>query len=81
MSPAKLIDDLAREFHRRGHGAIVTAQDGIVREAFEAAEESGITVLRIRTGAIKSASWWLRAWRETTLSSVMWQKGMIETRC
>ena len=81
MSSAKLIDDLAREFHRRGHEVIVAAPDDTTRETFEATEEAGITVLRIRTGAIKSASWWLRAWRETTLSSVMWQKGMIETRC
>ena len=77
MSSAKLIDDLAREFHRRGHEVIVAAPDDTTRETFEATEEAGITVLRIRTGAIKSASWWLRAWRETTLSSVMWQKGKL----
>lgn len=77
MSSAKLIDDLAREFHRMGHEVIVAAPDGAIRKAFEATEESGITVLRIRTGAIKSASWWLRAWREITLSAVMWQKGKL----
>jgi len=75
MSSAKLIDDLAREFRRRGHEVIVAAPDETVRKTFEVTEEGGIKVLRVRTGAIKSASWGLRAWREMTLSSVIWRKG------
>ncbi len=75
MSSAKLIDDLAREFRRRGHEVIVAAPDEAVKKAYEVTEEGGIQVLRVKAGEIKSASRWLRAWREITLSSVMWRKG------
>jgi len=75
MSSAKLIDDLAREFHRLGHEVLVAAPDDALRRDCEVSDESGIKVLRVKTGEIKSASRWLRAWREITLSSVMWRKG------
>jgi GT2 family glycosyltransferase/glycosyltransferase involved in cell wall biosynthesis len=75
MSSAKLVDDLAHEFHRLGHEVLVAAPDGAIRKGFEMTQEAGIKVLRIKTGEIKSASWWLRAWREMRLSSVMWRKG------
>jgi len=75
MSSAKLVDDLAHEFHRLGHEVLVAAPDNEIRKKCELTQEAGIKVLRIKTGEIKSASRWLRAFREMTLSSVMWRKG------
>jgi len=75
MSSAKLIDDLAREFHSLGHEVLIAAPDDAIQKKFQITEEAGIKVLRIKTGEIKSASRWIRAWREITLSSVMWWKG------
>ncbi|MEN6432046.1 MAG: glycosyltransferase [Smithella sp.] len=75
MSSAKLIEDLAREFHSLGHEVIVAAPDDTILEDCEETEEAGIKVLRIRNGEIKSALRWVRAWREMVLSMVMWHKG------
>jgi glycosyltransferase involved in cell wall biosynthesis len=75
MSSAKLIDDLAREFHGLGHEVIVAAPDQTIATDCEITTEGGVRVLRVRTGEIKSASRWFRAWREITLSFKMWRKG------
>jgi glycosyltransferase involved in cell wall biosynthesis len=75
MSSAKLIHDLAMEFQRLGHEPIVAAPDGTIRADCEVTTEEGIKVLRVKAGEIKLASRWMRAWREITLSRVMWQKG------
>ncbi len=75
MSSAKLIDDLAREFHRLGHEVTVAAPDDTIDQDCQVTLEAGIKVVRIRTGEIKSASLWLRAWREVMLSPVIWRKG------
>ena len=74
-SSAKLIHDLATEFRRLGHDPLVAAPDDTIRTEYEVSEEAGIKVLRVRTGEIKFASRWLRAWREITLSRTMWRKG------
>ena len=75
IASARLIDDLAREFHGMGHEVLVAAPDDSILRDCEISEESGIRVLRVRAGEIKSASRWLRAWREARLSSVMYRKG------
>jgi glycosyltransferase involved in cell wall biosynthesis len=75
MSSAKLVDDLAREFRNLGHEVIIAAPDEAIRKNFEVDEDTDMKVLRVRAGEIKSAARWLRAWREITLSSVMWWKG------
>lgn len=75
IASAKLIDDLAREMRRLGHEVIVAAPDQDISSDCEVKVEGEIKVLRIKTGEIKSASRWLRAWREITLSMVMWKKG------
>jgi glycosyltransferase involved in cell wall biosynthesis len=75
MSSAKLIGDLAREFHDLGHEVVVAAPDDTIVRGCEVTGESGIKVVRIKTGEIKSASRWLRAWREVMLSYMMWRKG------
>jgi len=75
IASAKLIHDLAREFRSMGHEVLVAAPDGSILRDCEISEESGIKVLRVRAGEIKSASRWLRAWREARLSSIMYRKG------
>jgi glycosyltransferase involved in cell wall biosynthesis len=75
IASAKLIGDLAREFHNMGHDVLVAAPDDAIRKDFEVTGEAGIKVLRIKTGKIKSAPRWVRAWREITLSTRMWRKG------
>jgi len=75
IASAKLIDDLAREFHRLGHEVIVAAPDNAIIQDCEVTEESGFKVVRIKAGEIKSASLLLRACREVMLSRVMWRKG------
>jgi len=74
LSSAKLIHDLAREFRRLGHEPLVAAPDETVRQACEVTVEDGMTVLRVRTGEIKAASRWMRAWREIMLSRAMWRQ-------
>ena len=75
IASAKLVADLAREFHSLGHDVLVAAPDDSIGQNVEVTIEGGIKVLRIRTGEIKAAPRWLRAWREITLSSVLWRKG------
>lgn len=75
IASARLIDDLAHEFRGMGHEVLVAAPDGSILRDCEISEESGIKVLRVRAGEIKSASRWLRAWREARLSSIMYRKG------
>ena len=75
IASAKLIGDLAREFRDMGHEVLVAAPDDAIRQDSEVTEEAGIKVLRVRTGEIKSAPRWVRAWREMTLSTRMWRKG------
>jgi len=75
IASAKLMDDLALEFRNMGHEVVVAAPDQAIDTDCQVRTERGIQVLRIRTGEIKAASRWLRAWREITLSSAMWRRG------
>lgn len=75
MSSAKLIHDLAGEFKRLGHEPIVAAPDENIRHDAETSVEDGITILRIRTGKIKTAGRLLRGINEANLSRALWNKG------
>jgi glycosyltransferase involved in cell wall biosynthesis len=75
MSCATLINDLAAEFLRLGHETIVVAPDTNISTDIHVSCESGIKVLRIRTGKIKSAAKMVRAVNEIRLSKVIWKKG------
>ncbi|NLA41658.1 MAG: glycosyltransferase [Smithella sp.] len=75
MSSAKLMGDLACEFHRLGYEVLVAAPDSSIRKDCEVTEEAGIKVLRVKTGEIRSAPQLIRAWREIRLSSLLWRKG------
>jgi len=77
MSSAKLIHDLATEFLRLGHEPFVVAPDENIQKDMEITKESGITVLRVRTGEIKTASRWVRGFNEARLSDIIWKKGRL----
>jgi len=74
-SSAKLMSDLAVEFHRLGHEVLVAAPDETILHDTETSVESGVVVLRVRTGKIKTAARWLRGINEARLSGLMWKKG------
>jgi len=75
MSSAKLIHDLAVEFHRLGHEPIVVAPDENILTENQVSYENGVRVMRIRTGKIKSANKLIRAFNEMSLSKIIWKKG------
>ena len=75
MSSATLIHDLAVEFLRLGHEPIVVAPDENISQEYQLSCENGIKVLRIRTGKIKSATKFVRAFNEIRLSKIIWKKG------
>jgi glycosyltransferase involved in cell wall biosynthesis len=75
MSSAKLIHDLATEFLRLGHEPVVVAPDENILKDKEITGESGIKVLRVRTGKIKTAPRLVRGFNEVRLSNIIWKKG------
>lgn len=74
-SSAKLIHDLATEFHHRGHKVIVAAPDNTLTMPSQVTIKEGVTVLRVRTGRIKGATKLIRAINELRLSSTIWKTG------
>jgi len=75
MSSATLIHDLAIEFSRMGHEPIVVAPDENILRDCHVSYENGIKVLRIKTGKIKSATRFVRAFNEIKLSRIIWKRG------
>lgn len=75
MSSAKLIHDLAAEFHRLGHEPVVVAPDENILTDTEITCKKGIKVLRVRTGKIKTAPRLTRGFNEASLSNTIWRKG------
>jgi len=75
MSSATLIHDLAVEFQRLGHEPIVVAPDESILQDHQVSCENGIKVLRVRTGKIKSATKFVRAFNEIRLSRTIWKQG------
>jgi glycosyltransferase involved in cell wall biosynthesis len=74
MSCAALIHDLAREFLRMGHEPIVLAPDAAISSDCQLSCEDGITILRVRTGKIKTAGRIVRAFNEIRLSRMVWKR-------
>jgi len=58
-----------------GHEVIITAPDENILLEKVISYEEGMTVLRIKTGRIKSASRLVRAINEMRLSQTMWKRG------
>jgi glycosyltransferase involved in cell wall biosynthesis len=75
MSSAKLIHDLAMEFHRLGHEPVVVAPDENILTNTEISCENVFKILRVRTGKIKTASRLARGINEARLSKIIWRKG------
>jgi glycosyltransferase involved in cell wall biosynthesis len=75
MSSAMLIHDLAVELRRLGHEPIVVAPDENILQEYQVTIEDGIKVLRVRTGKIKTATQFVRAFNEIRLSKIIWEKG------
>jgi glycosyltransferase involved in cell wall biosynthesis len=72
-SAAQMMRDLAVEFTRRGHDVTVVAPSESVVGARSITEEDGVTVVRVKTGDLKSAHKILRLWRESQLSANIWK--------
>lgn len=73
-SSAKLMHDLAIEFVRRGLEVVMVAPDPDASEPCVVTEEQRVTVMRVRTGRMKGASWLRRGLREVRLSSTIWRR-------
>jgi glycosyltransferase involved in cell wall biosynthesis len=73
-SGAKLIHDLAVELQRLGHETIVVAPDETISKDSHISHENGVTVLRIRSGKIKTATRVIRAFNEIRLSATIWKR-------
>jgi glycosyltransferase involved in cell wall biosynthesis len=69
-----LMRDLALEFSRRGHQVTVATPSDSVEGPFCLSEEDGVSVLRIKTSNLKSATKILRLWRESRISANIWKK-------
>jgi glycosyltransferase involved in cell wall biosynthesis len=74
-SSAKLVHDLAVEFHRQGHEVIITAPDDALTAPSQVSVEQGLTILRVRTRPIKGTERIARAINEISLSSIIWKAG------
>ena len=74
-SSAKLISDLAEEFVALGHQPVVVAPDDTLKQRFDLSQSEGVTVLRIRSGKIKGASFLRRGINEAALSRTIWRGG------
>lgn len=74
-SSPKLIHDLAVEFCRLGHEAIVLTTDSELVSEAKVSYEDGIKILRIRTGKIDGAAKICRGFNEMMLSLTLWHKG------
>ena len=74
-SSAKLVHDLAVEFHHQGHEVIITAPDHALTAPSQVSIEQGLKVLRIRSRPIKGAERMTRAINEIRLSSIIWKAG------
>ena len=72
-SAAQMMFDLAHEFVRRGHEVMVVTPDSSINRARSITNENGVTVMRVKTGQLRSANKLLRFWRESHLSRTMWR--------
>jgi glycosyltransferase involved in cell wall biosynthesis len=74
-SAAQMMHALAHEFARLGHQVIVATPSEDSRQSIRIEEEDGITVVRIRVGALRKVGNAIRLWRESRISKTMWRHG------
>ena len=70
----RVINDLGKEFVRRGHDAVVVTPTAEGEGALQVTQEDGIEVVRVKAGTLKNVNRVTRAWRESRLSAVLWRK-------
>ena len=83
-SAAQMMYDLAREFVRQDHEVVVVTPSSSIGRAQSITDEDGVTVIRVKTGHLRSSSKILRLWRESRLSSTIWRRGynaFLENPC
>jgi glycosyltransferase involved in cell wall biosynthesis len=73
-SAANMMRDLALELFRCGHRVTVVTPSDSIEDAFCVSEEDSVTVVRVKTSGLKSATRILRLWRESRLSAGIWMK-------
>lgn len=74
-SAALMMHELGLEFKRLGHDVIIVAPDDSLTVPKCTSKRNDLTVLRVRTGKIKSACKFNRAVNEILLSSTIWKAG------
>jgi len=75
-SAARMMRDLALEYAKQGHEVTVVTPSETVVGPICVTVEDGITVVRVKTGDLKSADKLARMWRESRLSKILWAHGM-----
>lgn len=83
-SGAKMMHDLAVQFVRDGHEAVVVTPSDSVPRGLSISLEDGATVVRVRGGNLKYSSRATRGLREFRLSATIWQRAKTffrENRC
>src|SRR5207249_1140061 len=74
-SSAKLVHDLGVEFRDRGHEVIVLTPSESINAPIDVSVESGLQIVRVRSGKIKGATNFFRALNEIRLSRTLWKHG------
>lgn len=74
-SAALMIHELGVKFSHLGHNVIITAPDDSLTQRCEISKEYDLTILRVRTGKIKTAGRFNRALNEIMLSATIWKAG------
>src|SRR5437870_3684405 len=69
--------DLATEIQRQGHSVILMTPSSSIAGRFQVSAESSLTVVRVRTRELKSASRVWRAINEALLSFTMWRNARM----
>lgn len=69
-----MMRDLALEYSSQGHEVIVLTPDSTIKQPLAVSVEDSITVLRVKSGKIKSISNLTRAMNERKLSSLLWRR-------
>jgi glycosyltransferase involved in cell wall biosynthesis len=69
-----MMQELATEYIRQGHVVSLVTPSEAVDGNLEIIKESGVTVVRVKTGDMKYAKKAVRMWRESRLSSTIWRK-------
>lgn len=71
---AKLIHDLGVEFQRQGHDVTILTPSDTISTALQVTVEDGLRIARVKTRKIKGTAKVFRAFREVSLSTLLWRR-------